>query len=83
MIYYGSEALFNGGSDPLNREVFDISRHTINKQIADHLRSLNAARKRNSIWNLEPEYRHASKDILVFTKGPDLLVVVTNTDNPY
>ena len=27
MVYYGTEALFNGGSDPLNREVFDYKKH--------------------------------------------------------
>jgi hypothetical protein len=80
IVYYGTEAKLQGGADPLNREVFDFTKG-YDQTLAKYLRTLNAVRRKHETYEYEPEFRYLEKDLAVITKGPDLLVVVTNTEN--
>jgi len=38
-------------------------------------------RKGYQTYNLEPEFRLVDKDLAVISKGADILVILTNTEN--
>ena len=81
-VYYGTEALFNGGDDPLNREYFDpLVRHlpNLDKLMINHIKTLNTLRRDFRTFDLPPDWRNVESGLLTFTKGSDLLVILTNT----
>ena len=80
IVYYGTEARLNGGTDPLNREVYDYTKG-YDQTLAKYLRTLNSIRRKHETYKFEPEFRIVDKDLIVMSKGPDILAVLTNTEN--
>ena len=81
MFYYGTESLFHGGDDPLNREVFDPFKHVLDATMVKYIRVLNEVRRNEKTFDLEPEWRIVENNFLVFTKGANILVAMQNGDN--
>lgn len=78
IVYYGSEQLYGGGNDPLNREQLwtnmDKSSQTFNM-----IKTALKARKAHQVWKYDQVERYIDNQFLAFSRG-DLLVALTNTN---
>ena len=83
IVYYGTEATFNGGDDPLNREVFNPFSTPKNDLIMNTLKVLNKVRKEQRTYDYELKFSLVDFSTLAFTKGDKVLVIVTNSENAY
>ncbi|CDW80492.1 acidstable alpha-amylase [Stylonychia lemnae] len=82
ILYYGTEGRLNGGSDPLNREIYNpFKEGAVDQTMAKYIKVLNQVRSSHETYNYEPEFKQSGQDTLIFNKGPEVLVIVTNTEN--
>lgn len=91
ITYYGSEQAFNGGDDPLNREVLWTSKYSTG-DIPNFLTVINKARKVTSWFNQVQIERYIDDFFYAFSRGttfftftnqPDKQQVRTITYHPY
>ena len=76
VFYYGGEYFYEGGDDPLNREI--LWDHMGNKsEMIDILSITNSLRKNYKIWELDLKPILAEKKLYAFKRG-NILVLVTN-----
>lgn len=79
IIYYGTEAAFDGGNDPNCREPLWPTGFTANASaIGTFITTLNAYRQRAAIWSAgEQVQRYADNSFYAFSRG-DAFVALTN-----
>ena len=80
-IYYATEAGFSGTKDPENREWFNpFYQHAsqLDKGISHYIKTLNKVRKAHRTYDYAPKFINTDSSQLVFTKGSNILVVVSN-----
>ena len=58
ILYYATESKFNGGDDPLIRDLYDPFRHTPDPLIYKYIKILNEVRTMHQTYDFEPEFRH-------------------------
>jgi glycosidase len=83
IVYYGTEAKLAGGDDPMNREVFDPYKTKLDQTMTKYIRILNRVRKEYTTYDFDPEFRLVDPNLMIMSKGPDVLVLLTNTENVY
>ena len=79
IFYYGTEALFRGSSDPFNRETFDpLGRDSrlLDQLLISHVKVLNDLRRDHQTFDMDPNFIRADANLLAFTKGSKILVIV-------
>ena len=81
IVYYGTESRLSGGADPDNREVYDPFRQSADLIMEKHIKILNEVRRNHQTYDYDPEFKSVDSNFMAFTKGSDILVVVTTTDN--
>lgn len=83
LMYYGTEALFKGAHDPNNREVFDpliTHQHLLDREFIKYIKTLNDFRREHQTYlaDMSPDWRNVESNVLTFTKGDDIFVVLVN-----
>ena len=78
MFYYGDEQYFNGGSDPLNREIL-FNNYDTQSEVYQMIKIANSVRKLYKIYDYEFMRRYADKHCYVFTRGKVLIAISDGT----
>ena len=78
MFYYGDEQYFDGGSDPLNREIM-FGNYNTQSDIYQMIKIANNIRKLYKIYDYEFIRRYADKHYYVFTRGKVLIAISDGT----
>lgn len=78
IVYYGSEQLYGGGNDPLNREQLwtNLDQSSPTFQL---IKTALKARKAHQVWNYDQVERYIDDQFYAFSRG-DLLVALTNVN---
>jgi alpha-amylase len=82
ILYYGQEQGYAGGPDPANREALWLSGYSQNKDLVQHIKTLNGARKaaiaaNNQFLSTPMTFPLASETTLAVSKPP-MLALFTN-----
>lgn len=77
IIYYGTEAAFNGGNDPYCREIFWPTGYNPNTELGKFLQQVIAYRKQAQVWENSQIQRYSDDTFYAFTRG-DTFVAMTN-----
>ena len=83
IVYYGTEALMDGGRDPDNRAPFDPLDYSGDRTVIKYLKVLNDVRGKHFTYDYEPLFKTVDNTMMIITKGPEIMVAVTNSDNVY
>ena len=78
IFYYGDEQYFDGGKDPLNREVM-YGRHSTSSDAYQLIKKANDIRKKEKIYEENLIQVYANDYLYVFTRGK-VLIVVSNVN---
>jgi hypothetical protein len=68
-----------GSYDP--REVFDLVNNKIDETLLHHLKLLNNFRRTRRTFDMQLQFRQAEDNLLTFTLGTDILVILVNTQD--
>lgn len=77
IVYYGTEALFAGGSDPANREPLWPTGFPTDGAMYSFIASVIAYRKAHALWAAPQVQRYADDTFYAFSRGTSF-VAVTN-----
>lgn len=76
IVYYGGEQMYNGGSDPLNREPLWPNYNT-NSEMYIAIAAANKLRKEMKLWEQPFMQRYSDDVFYAFTRGDNILVALT------
>lgn len=81
MFYYATESLYKGGNDPANREIFDPFKNKLDDIVVHYVYTLNKLRREYRLYEHSPNFRCEEHSILTFSKGDDVFVAISNSNN--
>ena len=79
ILYYGTEQLFNGCTDPENREVLWTSEFDKTNTMYVYIKLLNQVRKKYEIYDYYDTFNiiAINDDYMIYNRGPNVLVCLT------
>jgi alpha-amylase len=77
IVYYGSEQGFDGGNDPLNREVLWPTKYSESGDLYKFIKTAVGLRKTLQVWEHPQVQRYSTTNFYAFTRGT-ALVALTN-----